>query len=146
MMTRPILRRRSLIATATSGAVAWLGAYASFLPGHAGRAYSISGYSELIALCSDLRCPKTIGKACLLALPAAESTLSSLAQTVLSDVRLVGGDHPPRDMLAQAIKEQSRTDFRDGRVVTVDGWVLSLTETRVYALTVLLPEPGVHAT
>jgi len=41
-------------------------------------------------------------------------------------------------MLAQAIKERSRTDFRDGRVVTVDGWILSLTETRVYALAALL--------
>ena len=58
-----IFSRRSLVATAISGTVAWLGEHLSFLTTDAGRAY----HSELIALCSDLRCPWTVGKACLLA-------------------------------------------------------------------------------
>ena len=142
MMPRTI-SRRSLIATAISGAVAWLGGYVSFLAAHAGCKYSIAGYSELIAVCSDLRCPRTIGKACLLALPAPESTRSSLARTILADVRSVGQNRSLPAVLAQAIRERSRADFREGRVVTVDGWILSLTETRVYALAALLPEPRV---
>ena len=76
------ISRRSLVATAISGTVAWLGEYLSFLTTDAGCAY----HSELIALCSDLRCPGTVGKACLLALPASESTRSSLARAILADV------------------------------------------------------------
>ena len=90
MMPRPI-SRRSLVAAAIGGAAAWLGGYVSFLAVRAGRPYSVSGYRELYALCSDLRCPRTIGKACLLALPATEGTRSSLARTILSDVRPAGG-------------------------------------------------------
>ena len=120
------ISRRSLVATAIGGTVAWLGEYLSLLTTGAGCAY----HSELIALCSDLRCPETVGKACLLALPASESTRSSLARTILADVDLARRNRSASAVLAQAISERSRTDFRDGRVVTVDGWVLSLTETR----------------
>ena len=144
MMPRTI-SRRSLIATAISGAVAWLGGHVSFLAARARCTYSKAGYSELIAMCSDLRCPRMIGKACLLALPAPESTRTSLTRTILADVRAVGQSHSLRIVLAQAIRERSRADFREGKVVTVDGWILSLTETRVYALAALLPEPEVPA-
>ena len=134
------ISRRSLVATAISGTAARLGEYLSSLTTDAGRAY----HGELIALCSDLRCPWTVGQACLLALPVVESTQSSLARTILADVRLARRNHSPSDGFAQAINERSQTDFRDGRVMTVDGWVLSLTETRIYALTALLREAHVH--
>ena len=142
MMLR-IISRRSLISTAISGAVAWLGGYVPYLTAHAGCVYSIPGYSELIALCSDLRCPRAIGKACLLALPAPESTRSSLARAILADARTAGQNRSSPDVLAQVVRDRSRADFRAGRVVTVDGWILSLTETRIYALAALLPEPRV---
>ena len=135
-----IFSRRSLVATAISGTVAWLGEHLSFLTIDAGGAY----HSELIALCSDLRCPGTVGKACLLAFSASESTRSSLARAILADVDRARRNRSASAVLAQAISERSRTDFRDGRVVTVDGWVLSLTETRVYALAALLREAHVH--
>jgi hypothetical protein len=135
------ISRRSLVATAISGTAAWLGPYLSFLTTDVGRAY----HDELIALCSNLRCPWTVGKACLLALPVVESTRSSLARTILTDVKLARRNHSPSDVFAQAISERSRTDFRDGRVVTVDGWVLSVTETRVYALSALLREAHVQS-
>jgi hypothetical protein len=137
-MTPRTISRRCLIATAISGSAAWLG-------GHTVRGGPTYSVSELIALCWDLCCPRTIGIACLLALPAPERTRPFLARAVLADVRPTGGNHPQPDMLARAISELSRTDFRDGRVVSVDGWVLSLTETRVYALAALLAEPRVHA-
>jgi hypothetical protein len=47
--------------------------------------------------------------------------------------------------LAQAIGQRSRDDFRDGRIVIVDGWMLSLTETRLYALATLM-RPGTALT
>jgi len=139
-MTPQTISRRSLFATAISGTVAWLGDYLSSVLTGAGPVY----YSELVALCLSLRCPGTVGKACLLAFPASESTQSSLGRAILADVELARRSRSVSDVLAQIIGEQSRTDFRDGRVVNVDGWILSLTETRVYALAALLVEGHVH--
>jgi hypothetical protein len=51
-------------------------------------------------LCSNLRCPWTVGKACLLALPVVESTQSSLARTILTDVKLARRNHSPSDVFA----------------------------------------------
>jgi hypothetical protein len=61
---------------------------------------------------------------------------------ILEDVKAAGLDCSSASALAYAIRELSRDDFRRGRIVTVDGWMLSLTETRVYALAALLPQPG----
>jgi hypothetical protein len=140
MMPR-IISRRSLVATAISGAVAWLGGYLSFPAAHAGCKFPIAGYGELIVLCLGLRCPRTIGKACLLALAVPENARAPLARTILADVRSVDLSLP--ELLARAIRERSRADFCEGRVVTVDGWILSLPETRVYALAALLSEPRI---
>jgi hypothetical protein len=139
------ISRRSLIAAAVSGTVACLGGYIPFLTLCAGRKCAVVGYSDIVALCSDLCCPRTIGKACLFALPALESTRSSLAREILADVRRAGRNRSSPHLLAQAIRELSRTDFSEGRVVTVDGWIFSLTETRVYALATLLLEPRENA-
>ena len=78
-----IFSRRSLVATAISGTVAWLGEHLSFLTIDAGRAY----HSELIALCSDLRCPGPSAKPACSHSQWSESTRSSLARTILADVR-----------------------------------------------------------
>jgi hypothetical protein len=40
------------------------------------------------------------------------------------------------------IANQVRLDFGQGAVVSVDGWLLSLTEARVYALVALSSEMG----
>jgi hypothetical protein len=61
---------------------------------------------------------------------------------LLGDVQVAGGDCSSARALAQAIRELSRDDFRCGRIVTVDGWMLSLTETRAYALAALLLQPS----
>ena len=63
------ISRRILAATAIRRAVAWLRGYVSFW-----YTYSIARFSERIALYADLRCPRTIGKACLLALPAPDGS------------------------------------------------------------------------
>lgn len=142
-MIRWTISRRRLAATAVSGAAAWVGGSVSHLFARASLTYSTLGYSELTALCSDLRCPRTIAKACLLALPAPERTRSTLARAIFQDIRPAGENRPSRDVLAQVIRSRSRADFQEGRVLNVDGWILSVTETRVYALAALLPEPRV---
>jgi hypothetical protein len=40
--------------------------------------------------------------------------------------------------LRRSVGERSQDDFDHGRIVYVDGWMLSLTETRLYALSTSL--------
>ncbi len=45
-----------------------------------------------------------------------------------------------KEAVRRRIANQVRLDFAQGAVVSVDGWLLSLTEARVYALVALSPE------
>ena len=144
-MIIPIISRRNLFVSAMNGAAAWLGDHLRLLTAQAGNTYSIAEYRELIALCSDLRCPSLIANACLLALPPLDSTLSSLVVAILADARAPRRSLWASDKLADAIKERSCADFREDRIVSVGGWILSLTEARVYALAGLITEPGARA-
>ena len=121
--------RRGLIARLLGG---WLARRAPFF------AASLSGSAAIAALCSEWRCPGTIARACLAVLPAAEMSEDRLTRIVLEDIRTVEQEGLPVRALARAIRERSWDDFREGRIAMVDGWMLSLTETRVYALTALL--------
>jgi hypothetical protein len=47
-----------------------------------------------------------------------------------------------KEALRHRIANQVRLDFAQGAVVSVDGWLLSLTEARVYALVALNSEMG----
>jgi hypothetical protein len=120
--------------------MASVGGCVPFLTADAGFSGSLGGCTDLAVLCSDLACPKAIGEACLLALPAAESAPSSLARAILADLRPTGRSRSLPNVLARAMIERSRADYCEGRVVTVDGWILSLTETRIYALATLRSE------
>jgi hypothetical protein len=136
-MFQDMLSRRNLI-TATIGAGAvWLGGRGSLLAACSDRAGSMSRYGALTAVSSDLRCPEAIRQACLRALPAIEASPGYLARLILADMSSAGRDCTSATALRHSVREQSRDDFRDGRIVTVDGWMLSLTETRVYALAAL---------
>ncbi|HTT80754.1 MAG TPA: hypothetical protein VMF86_13825 [Stellaceae bacterium] len=100
-----------------------------------------TGHAALAALCAGLPAAGTIGRACLRALPADVATPERLARLILADLPAVSGRASAR-VLARAIRERSRADFRDGRIVSVDGWMLSLAEARLYALATLLPRRG----
>lgn len=141
MTPRAMLYRRGLITAALGGGATWLGGRMLFLVAGRGRVRSMSDSGTVVALCSDLSYPRTIGKACLEALPAIEASKASLTRVILANMPVAGRDGSSASALAHAIRDQSRDDFRDGRIVTVDGWMLSLTETRVYALAALLSQP-----
>jgi hypothetical protein len=129
------------MATACGAAAAWLGAHRWFVVAGRGRSRSMAGAEMVAAACSGWGYPETIGKACLAALPAVETSKGSLTRMLLGDVQAAGGDCSSARTLARAIRELSRDDFRCGRIVTVGGWMLSLTETRAYALAAGLPQP-----
>lgn len=126
--------RRSLLAAAIKGVSAWLGIHISPLAAQSN--YSTSGHTAVITLCSDLRCPRSIGEACRHALATSERHPSSLIRAILLDI-----ESPERltlSELAHALVERSRIDFGERKIVSVDGWILSVTETRLYALAGLL--------
>ena len=99
---------------------------------------SLPACDNLAKLCSDLRCAGPIGKACLRALPETEMSLERLAPLILREVSSSNRDLSSVIGLRQAVREQTRYDFRDEKILNVDGWILSLTESRVYAMAALL--------
>jgi hypothetical protein len=139
-----MLNRRGLVAAVGGAGAAWIGGYLWFAVAGRGRPHSMFEADTLATVCSGWRYPKTIGKACLAALPASETSKGSLTQLILGDLKAAGEDSLSGPGLAHAIREMSRDDFRRGRIATVDGWMLSLTETRVYALAALLPRSRGH--
>jgi hypothetical protein len=136
-MLLSILSRRNLIAAAIGAGAAWLGERRSPLAACGDRTRSMSGYSALMAVSSDLRCPEAICQACLRALPAIEASPEDLTRLILADLSSADRDYTSAIVLRRSVRERSRDDFRDGKIITVDGWMLSLTETRVYALAAL---------
>jgi hypothetical protein len=133
-------RRRGLIATAISGGVAWISGHAAFLPGGGRQRRSALSPGGLAAFLSDLCYSGTIGNACLEALPGSENSKDALAREILGDLRKAEQNDASARGLARLISQRIRNDFHEGRIMTVDGWILSLTETRVHALAALLPQ------
>jgi len=139
-MTLSTISRRGVLAAASAGAMACLSQFVSSIRSYSARISVGTDSNDLVALCSELGCPKSIGKACLLALPAPERALSSLSTAVLGRKGAPRRDRWSPHVLAQSIRERSRSDFQEGRVLSVNGWILALTEARLYALAALLSE------
>lgn len=125
------LHRRAFITAVFGGVAAWLGSGAGFFGGGRPR---LSEHAALAALCLHLDCPGRFGEACRQALPPAERSEHALARTLMADLRSANSGLLPADGLARAVRQRSRDDFHAGRVAVVGGWMLSLTETRLYAL------------
>jgi hypothetical protein len=76
-----------------------------------------------------------IGNACLSALPEAERKRDRLSNILLHGV--LRGTITTGENVRRLLAEQVRNDFATGAVLNVENWLLSLTETRVYALSAL---------
>lgn len=140
MRNRIALRRRTLVTAAFAGVAAWLGAGTGV--SGAGRPRT-SEHAALATLCLRLECPGRFGEVCRQALPPAERSEHRLVQVLAADLRAANGGCFPADGLARVVRQRSRDDFHAGRVAMVGGWMLSLTETRLYALAGLTPlQPG----
>ncbi len=131
-----MLFRRDVLTAAIGGAAAWVGLRGGF--GAAGSAAARSGHDALAAFCARLGCPEALGTACLQALPAEETAAQHLPRVILAQMRSTGGYGGSTAALRDWLRAQSRHDFAHGQIVYVDGWMLSRTETRVYALSTLL--------
>jgi len=121
------LSRRTLlaaVATLLAGGAAWL-----LLPW---RGSSPLGRDALLAPFADATAVSEVGSRVLAAVPR------------WRDARLLRQDLDPElhfgeEGFAARLVERVRDDFAEGRVEIVDGWVLSETEAKLYALIELLP-------
>jgi hypothetical protein len=90
----------------------------------------------LASLIDNPRSASAIGAACLKSLPANENSIQQLTDAILT----TGCDIEPmttKQAAKSRIVNQIRDDFAEGAVVNVDGWFLSVTEARLYALVAL---------
>ena len=95
---------------------------------------------KLVRILRDRASAATVGRRCIPLFPGAtvDSHLAALARDV---PELVAALEARRVSAARRIvAARTRWDFDHDRVVDVDGWVLSSTEARVYALAALLEE------
>ena len=96
---------------------------------------SCDGPTELIAFIAALPCSEPLGYACLRALQSPRIP-SSLAQLLIRDLDLKSNDCSTQGIRTK-VRQRIRMDFEASRIVDVDGWCLSLTETRLYAVSFL---------
>ena len=107
------LPRRSLLASGPAGIAAWVMARLGFGADPEVR--------DLLRLLGDQRAVQAISAACLSVVGSASAR--ALARDVPAD-----GKH---------LRSRIGDDFAAGRIVVADGWVLSSTEARLYALAAL---------
>lgn len=127
---RPITRRR-LLAASTTGALALVAASPAGMV--ADWLWPAALDVRLSRLFRHAASVQRIGAAYLRAYPQ-EADRRTLNQELAT---LDGGSGPFRpagDQLRRRLVSASRADFAAGRVVTVQGWVFSLTEARAYAM------------
>jgi hypothetical protein len=125
--------RRDTLAAGIVSAVAALGA--RWLPTSTAVG-TITNGSMVYTLFPDLHHARSLSWACLRLLPvtvSAERLYASIVPADRPDVENV----VTIAELRRSIKERVRRDFDVGDTVQVDGWVLSITESRLYALAAL---------
>jgi hypothetical protein len=108
------------------------------------RAWTAAGtlapaHLALLALLDDPRDASAIGRAYVHTLSAAERSAEKLVRAIFADASLDMRTPPGFGIVGSTVNERMRRDFSEGAIVTVDGWILSLTEARLYALAALAP-------
>ena len=123
------MNRRAFLVTAAAGTAGLV------LParGGAGVPAAILENPRLLQILRNKRTVREIGRRYRKIVPR-ENDAQALAQALLPSPRVTA----PAS-LQSAISEQIQRDFAEGRTLTLDGWVLSVTEARQCALYSLLP-------
>ena len=89
----------------------------------------------LAAIVSEPGTALTIGQLCLNSLDAAERNPNVLAKEIAQDSGCL--DLRSEQDIRRRISSHVRHEFAQGIVLNVDGWILSRTEARLYALAAL---------
>lgn len=134
-----MLSRRQFVTSALIGRFLCPGALARHKdpPGKHLAAESIG----IAAVVDELLCPDQLGRASLRALIPNAAPASHLTQLVIGDLE-PNTDYCSVRSLKRALGERIRKDFEEERIANVEGWFLSLTEIRLYALAFLRQKPN----
>jgi len=131
-----MLTRRSFIAACSwfGAGQTWPAARSSSAAGYAGLALAPPVREWLVDCCAGLRCSNAMSAACSRALPKRDASPTRLGSLILADLLSAGRDCTSSAALGNSIREQVRHDFDRRQITIVDGWILSRTEARIYAL------------
>jgi hypothetical protein len=90
----------------------------------------------LSALIAELACAERLGCACVRGLASSGRSVFILADLGPET------NYYSISQLKSAVQKRIRKDFEERKIVVIDGWLLSLTETQLYAIAFLRGEPG----
>lgn len=136
---RPLTRR--LVNALLAGAIAWPAnrvvrlLVQEELDFHAPRYLLLSIFRNRRSACA-------IGTACLKSLPDNESTGQQIWDKIVATAFCETETMRSKEAVRRQIADQVRLDFTQGAVISVDRWLLSVTEARVYALVALSADTG----
>ena len=88
----------------------------------------------LVSIFRSRYCVCAIGRVCLNTLPKEEKTVHEIWNKIFADALSETEPLKSADAMRRRIASQVRRDFAIGAIVDADGWLLSITEARVYAL------------
>ena len=95
----------------------------------------------LIALIAELSCSERLSHACQLSLGNPAIPLRDRAQLIIASLDLHTQDYS-LCKIKNAVRTRILSDFEQRKILDVDGWCLSLTETRLYAMAGFIPPEG----
>jgi hypothetical protein len=128
---------RRLVNAFLVGTIAW--SFSRAVPSFLSKQASVQKSFQwlLLSLFGNLRSACAIGTACLNSLPQETSTAEQLANEILAAASCDTETMKSKETVRRRIANCVRQDFAQGAIISVDGWLLSLTEARVYALVTL---------
>lgn len=124
----PPMKRREFLGLTATGAAGLILPAAAGGRGTEATTLSMLAATQLLAVVHDARIVAEIGRRYRELVPA-ENDVAGLAGAILNDVE-PGADQALPERLDACI----RRDFAGGRIVTLDGWVVAVTEARQCAL------------
>jgi len=137
MMDHPHRLSRRSVTASLAGAAVWpcneaVSQLALKQPDH-----PTSLQHTLLSLFENPRSAYAIGAACLKSLPRNQSSLQQLTNAIVAASACDTEPMTTTQAVRHRITARVRQDFAEDAVVSIEGWLLSLTEARLYALVAL---------
>ena len=140
MKDRPRRISRRSANAVLAGVLAWpMGAGGAQLLPNAGTACA-----QLISIFKNFGGVSEIGLACIKSIGHEIVSPTQLAEAIMRDVQYDEKTLKMPNVLRERICDRVRVDFAENAVVNIDGWILSVTEVRLYSLLTLLAADDVY--
>ena len=104
-----------------------------------------AAHDLLLSIFEDPKSACEIGTACLKLMADEANTPEHLVNAIVGAPECDHETLRDAQALKQRISNRVRRDFTEGAVVNAEGWVLSVTEARLYALAALVAGPASKA-